>query len=176
MSHRLTVKVVAPAYRGFFIAVYPIMLNVGSCWANGAINALSHRTDSSGWLIACGMQFAPLVVLVLGMAFCPTSPRWLIQKGRREEGLAVVKRIRSQADYDDGWVELETQAIEQAIESERAMEGSASWIQCFRGNNLRRTIICATLWGGNQLSGNQFVTAYAPTLVSKPYHTPFNDC
>jgi hypothetical protein len=27
------------------------------------------------------------------------------------------------------------------------------------------TIICAVLWGGNQLSGNQFVTPYAPTLV-----------
>lgn len=35
------------------------------------------------------------VLQLLGMAFMPLSPRWLITKGRRSEALAVLLEIRN---------------------------------------------------------------------------------
>jgi hypothetical protein len=39
--------------------------------------------------------FFPALILFVGMFFVPETPRWLIGKGREEEGRMVLKRVKN---------------------------------------------------------------------------------
>src|ERR671911_2723684 len=48
------------------------------------------------WRIMFGVCALPAVALFFGMLRMPESPRWLVEKGRYEEALAVLKTVRSE--------------------------------------------------------------------------------
>lgn len=47
------------------------------------------------WRIMFAMCAIPAVALFVGMLRMPESPRWLVEKGRHEDALAVLKTVRS---------------------------------------------------------------------------------
>ena len=47
------------------------------------------------WRIMFGVCALPAVALFIGMLRMPESPRWLVEKGRNEEALAVLETVRS---------------------------------------------------------------------------------
>jgi major inositol transporter-like SP family MFS transporter len=48
------------------------------------------------WRIMFGVCALPAVALFFGMMRMPESPRWLVEKGRDEQALAVLKTVRSE--------------------------------------------------------------------------------
>src|ERR687893_239649 len=48
------------------------------------------------WRLMLGVCALPAVALFIGMLRMPESPRWLIEKGREQEALAVLKTVRSE--------------------------------------------------------------------------------
>ena len=48
------------------------------------------------WRIMFGVCALPAVALFFGMLRMPESPRWLVEKGRDDEALAVLKTVRSE--------------------------------------------------------------------------------
>ncbi len=48
------------------------------------------------WRIMFGVCALPAVALFFGMMRMPESPRWLVEKGRDEDALAVLKTVRSE--------------------------------------------------------------------------------
>jgi MFS transporter, SP family, major inositol transporter len=48
------------------------------------------------WRIMFGICALPAVALFFGMLRMPESPRWLVEKGRDDEALAVLKTVRSE--------------------------------------------------------------------------------
>ena len=48
------------------------------------------------WRIMFGVCALPAIALFFGMLRMPESPRWLVEKGRDEEALAVLKTVRSE--------------------------------------------------------------------------------
>ncbi|CAM9359074.1 unnamed protein product [Ascophyllum nodosum] len=54
--------------------------------------------DPAGWRIMFGLSTVLAALQLLGMAFMPFSPRWLIIKGRRDEALDVLIKIRNSQD------------------------------------------------------------------------------
>lgn len=47
------------------------------------------------WRLQLGSAFIPAVPLVLGIWFCPESPRWLIKKGKHAKAYRSLCRIRN---------------------------------------------------------------------------------
>jgi MFS family permease len=47
------------------------------------------------WRLQLGSAFIPAVPLVLGIWFCPESPRWLMKKGRHSQAYQSLLRLRS---------------------------------------------------------------------------------
>jgi MFS family permease len=47
------------------------------------------------WRLQLGSAFIPAVPLVLGIWFCPESPRWLMKKGRHAQAYQSLLRLRS---------------------------------------------------------------------------------
>ena len=65
------------------------------------------------WRIMFGVCALPAVALFFGMLRMPESPRWLVEKGRYEEALAVLKTVRSEDRALAEFGQVETVAEEE---------------------------------------------------------------
>jgi major inositol transporter-like SP family MFS transporter len=61
----------------------------------------------------------PAIVLFFGMMKVPESPRWLVSKGRNEEALRVLQKIRTEEEAKAELKEIET-ALSEEVELEEA--------------------------------------------------------
>lgn len=90
-------------------------------------NTLEHVTGL--WRIMFAVCALPAIALFFGMLRMPESPRWLVEKGRDDEALAVLKTVRSK---DRAVAELAQ--VEQVTEDEH------------KGNQLGFKEILANKW------------------------------
>lgn len=96
------------------------------------------------------------VPLLIGILLAPESPWWLVRKGRIEDAQKALLRLTSldrETDFDaDETIAMmvHTTALEEKITS------GASYLDCFRGTDLRRTEIVCAAWAIQNLSGNAF--------------------
>lgn len=76
--------------------------------------------------------------LLLGLPFVPESPYWLVMKSKHDKARQSLIRL-SPAGED---VETRLVSIQHTVEMERRQQAEAgSLIECFKGTNLRRTLI-----------------------------------
>jgi sugar porter (SP) family MFS transporter len=95
-----------PKIRGGTVSYNQLMITIGILVAYLVDFAL--RDAGSNWRWMLGLGALPGVFLVLGMLSVPYSPRWLMQRGRREEARAVLSRTRAGDDVDDELAEIES--------------------------------------------------------------------
>ena len=63
---------------------------LGTC-ANLAVG----KTGDISWRLQFGSAFIPAVPLVLGIWFCPESPRWYLKKGRYNDAWKSLRKLRN---------------------------------------------------------------------------------
>lgn len=83
--------------RGSLAGRNEVMIAVGAFAAfavNAVIGNLWGHLDSV-WRLMLAICAIPAIALFVGMLTMPESPRWLIDKGRRSEALAVLHTVRS---------------------------------------------------------------------------------
>ena len=99
------------------------------------------------------MWFPPLI---LGITFAPESPWWLVRKGRYEDAKKSLLRLTS-PKRDPTFDASETvDMIRHTNELEKDLTEGASYLDCFKGTNLRRTEIVCMLFVSQNLAGNTF--------------------
>jgi MFS transporter, SP family, major inositol transporter len=86
------------------------------------------------WRIMFGVCALPAIALFFGMLRMPESPRWLVEKGRAEDALAVLKTVRSE---DRALAEL--RQVETVREEEKG-ENRLSFATVFSNRWLRRIV------------------------------------
>ncbi|GFZ51512.1 hypothetical protein JCM24511_09279 [Saitozyma sp. JCM 24511] len=113
----------------------------------------------SDWVVASivdALQWMWPLPIFIGVAFAPESPWWLVRKGRIEEARRSLLRLTSldrETDFDpDETVDM----MRHTTELEQEITTGASYLDCFRGVNLRRTEIVCMVWAMQNLSGNSF--------------------
>lgn len=84
------------------------------------------------------------------------SPWWLVRRGRAEDAKKSLLRLTSldrETDFDaDETIAMMTHTT--ALENK--ITKGASYLDCFRGTDLRRTEIVCMCWAIQNLSGNSF--------------------
>lgn len=73
-----------------------IVIGQLSAFVINAIIGITFGHIEGVWRIMFAICAVPAVCLFIGMLRMPESPRWLVEKGRRDEALAVLKTIRSE--------------------------------------------------------------------------------
>ena len=79
-----------PRIRGRLGTTNQLSIVAGGLFAFLASYAFSFSGEWR-WMLACGV--VPALFLLIGLLFVPESPRWLIEKGRELEAIAILSRI-----------------------------------------------------------------------------------
>ncbi|KAI1408344.1 putative MFS alpha-glucoside transporter [Hypoxylon sp. FL1857] len=144
------------ALRGYLTTYVNFCWGIGQMIGIGVIMGNLWRTDEWAYRIPYALQWMWPVPLIIGILFAPESPWWLVRKGRLEDAKCSLLRLTSldrETDFDaDETVAMmvHTSALEQKI-----TEG-ASYLDCFKGVDRRRTEIVCMCWAIQNLSGNSF--------------------
>jgi hypothetical protein len=101
----------------------------------------------------------------------PESPRWLCNKDRHEEALAVFSRWHGEGDENDEFVQLEFAEVRAAIALDKEQDRT-NWSDFLKtkGNRKRITIITA-IGFFSQWSGNGLISYYLKyVMVRSPMY------
>lgn len=109
------------------------------------------------------VQFVIPVILFIGSFFIPDSPRWLLSKGRVEEATETLMWIRQ--GTSEGVVLKEMELLQAAIVEQRELHYAATYADCFKGTNLRRTLIAIGVQAFQQLQGASFIINYVVVFL-----------
>ncbi|WVQ84711.1 hypothetical protein IAT38_006867 [Cryptococcus sp. DSM 104549] len=143
------------ALRGYLTCYGNFCWGWGQLVGIGVIRSMFSRDDEWAYRIpyACQWIFPP--ILLAGVVFAPESPWWLVRRGRIEDAKKAMKRLTSknESNFD---VEETVDMIRHTTELEKDITSGASYLDCFRGIDLRRTEIVCAIWGMQNLSGNTF--------------------
>ncbi|MBF4616230.1 sugar porter family MFS transporter [Curtobacterium sp. VKM Ac-1376] len=84
-----------PKIRGRLVATNQLLITIGVLGAY-LTNALFAYDGGWRWMFAIGI--IPAAALGIGIFFLPETARWLIEKGRNDDALAVLNKLREDAD------------------------------------------------------------------------------
>lgn len=118
--------------RGTMIACYQVFITAGIEIAYIVDYATRDIKSTASYRIPIGLQIAWGLVLAIGAIWLPESPRYLLSKGRTDQAISAVARVRSKP-IDDPQVIKDINEMRVKIEEER-LNGINTWIECFRGN------------------------------------------
>lgn len=134
------------------------------------------------WRLPFLIQILPGLVLGVGIVFLPFSPRWLASKGRDQEALESLAKLRQLPKSDtrvlQEWYDIRTEvAFQKEVAQERhpKLFGSrkaadrirlelTSWADCFKKGCWRRTHVGMGIMFFQQFVGINALIYYAPTL------------
>jgi SP family general alpha glucoside:H+ symporter-like MFS transporter len=148
---------------------------VNLCWVIGKLICFSvlagtlKLNNQWSYKIPFALQWVwPLPLMVLTY-LAPESPWWLARQGRFEEAKRSLDRlVKAPVDVIDTNDTLAM--ITRTIEHERSQNIEGSYLECFKGTNLRRTEISMISWGCQILPGfviQNYIT-YFFTLAGLP--------
>ncbi|KAI1879253.1 hypothetical protein JX265_002207 [Neoarthrinium moseri] len=144
------------ALRGYLTTYINFCWGVGQEIGIGVIMGNLWRTDEWAYRIPYALQWMWPVPLLIGIYLAPESPWWLVRRERLDDAKKSLLRLTSvkrDTDFDPD----ETIAMMVHTTSlEKKITTGASYLDCFRGTDLRRTEIVCMAWAIQNLSGNQF--------------------
>ncbi|KAF1841138.1 quinate permease [Cucurbitaria berberidis CBS 394.84] len=93
-------EIAPPELRGMIVSFYQFATIIGimlSFWIGYACNyigGIGEGQKNIAWMLPSIIQGIPAAILAVGIWWLPFSPRWLIKKGRDEEGLKTLSYLR----------------------------------------------------------------------------------
>jgi MFS transporter, SP family, galactose:H+ symporter len=143
------------AFRGRFVSAYQLAITIGIFLAY-LVDGWLAANDS--WRVMLGVSLVPGVLLMLVALLAPESPRWLVKMGRRDEALALMTRIRPEADAAPRLASIEASLSEEAKQ--------ASWREVFDPAWRRPLLIAVGLAVFQQITGINAIIYYADEIFA----------
>ncbi|KAI9684716.1 MAG: hypothetical protein M1829_000091 [Trizodia sp. TS-e1964] len=135
---------------------------VNLCWifgqmiAAGILRIMLSRKDEWSWRIPYALQWIWPVPIIVGVIFAPESPWWLVRQGRVADAKKALLRLTSKSDptFD---VDQTVAMIVHTNDLEMEISVGTSYLDCFKGVDLRRTEIACLAWAIQNLCGSAFM-------------------
>ncbi|KAL1890874.1 hypothetical protein Sste5346_008015 [Sporothrix stenoceras] len=154
------------ALRGHLTTYVNACWGIGQLIGIGVIMGVLDRTDQWAYRLPYALQWMWPVPLMIGIYFAPESPWWLVRRGRIDDAKRALlrltsKKVREGGDPNDPNAErFDPDATIAMMVHTTALEANAtkgaSYLDCFRGHDLRRTEIVCMVWAIQNFSGNSF--------------------
>ncbi len=131
---------------------------VNLCWvmgqmiASGVLRGLVGRTDQWAYRIPFAVQWVWPVPIMIGVFLAPESPWWLVRRGHTDKAIKALQRLTSSADVDFSADETVAMMVH-TNELEKEIDAGTSYLDCFKGIDLRRTEVVCFTWAAQNLCG-----------------------
>lgn len=93
------------------------------------------------------------VPLIVGIAFAPESPWWCVRKNRIEDARRNLRRLTRSSSESGADIDKMMTLMQVTVNRERETGTGKHYQDCFRGVDLRRTMIACGCWGIQIMSG-----------------------
>lgn len=152
----LYISEIAPTeIRGTLGSINQLFICIGILLA--LITGLPLAGNPLWWRTMFGIAIVPSVLLALGMAFSPESPRWLVQQGKFSQAETAIKTIYGKDRATEVLHELKAG-------SHGSSEQDASWFDLFSKRYRKVVSVGAALFLFQQLAGINAVVYYSTSV------------
>ncbi|CAO2656290.1 Nn.00g050930.m01.CDS01 [Neocucurbitaria sp. VM-36] len=170
-----------PETRGALLVLQEFSIVLGIVIAFWTTYGTRYMAGEWSWRLPFLIQMIPGLILAAGIVFLPFSPRWLSSKGRDDEALTVLAKLRRLPTNDprvfQEWCEIRAEvAFSQEVLREKHPQLQAptrmnrfklevvSWTDCFRHGCWRRTVVGVGIMFFQQFVGINALIYYSPSL------------
>ncbi|KAH7146608.1 maltose permease [Dactylonectria estremocensis] len=146
--------------RGICLILVNAMVVIGSWACSLVAYGTSHiETDWAWRTLLLSQLLFPVIMVVCTLFFLPESPSWLVIHGQTQKAATSLRKINGPYFDTDTAITL----LISTIEKEKTVKKEeATFMDCFRGPNRRRTTIVIMTFLAQQFSGSGFIAGYLP--------------
>ncbi|XP_041011112.1 sugar transport protein 13 [Juglans microcarpa x Juglans regia] len=145
--------------RGALNILFQLNVTLGILFANLVNYGTAKIEGGWGWRLSLGLAGIPAGLLTLGSLLVVDTPNSLIERGRLDEGKAVLRKIRGTDNIEPEFLEL--------VEASRvAKEVKHPFRNLLKRRNRPQLIISAALQIFQQFTGINAIMFYAPVLFN----------
>ncbi|KAL2824865.1 general substrate transporter [Aspergillus cavernicola] len=174
-------EIAPPEIRGTLLVLQELAIVTGIVIAFYITYGTRHIQSHWSWRLPFLIQMIPALFMVAGVIFLPYSPRWLCYRGRDEEALRTLAKIRQLPTTDERvmheWCEIRAecayfkeisekkhpQLTEPGVWSTIKLQ-IALYIDCWKMPIYKRTQVAVGLMFFQQFVGINALIYYSPTL------------
>ncbi|XP_008801700.1 sugar transport protein MST4 [Phoenix dactylifera] len=144
--------------RGGLNILFQLNVTIGILFAN-LVNYGTSKIHPWGWRLSLSLAGIPAVLLTVGALFVVDTPNSLIERGRLEEGKAVLRKIRGTDNIEPEFNEiLEASRIAQQVKH--------PFRNLLKRRNIPQLTIAILLQIFQQFTGINAIMFYAPVLFN----------
>lgn len=157
-------EIAPPDIRGRLISFFTLMSTFGQVVGYFVTFGTSYIQNDWQWRAPWLIQLI-IIVLSGGWVFVlPFSPRWLIDKDRKQEALVVISNLH-QVPQDHPVVVAEYESILSQIEFEHSI-GNRTYVELFQKGNLKRTCTSFFIGISTAFTGINVIWYYSPSIFA----------
>lgn len=118
--------------------------------------------------VSMGIQLIPGVLMCIMVPFVPETPRYLINHGKSEQGLANLTKMRN-LPAEHPYVQTEYREIEAQVRFEQEERQGHSYVVIFKDiftnkSNFQRFFLAVMLFLFHKFTGTDSLNYYAPSI------------
>src|SRR6185437_9209547 len=147
-----------PKNRGTLVSLNQLAIVIGILFAY-LVSWQIARFGENSWRWMLAVAAIPSLAFFIGLLAIPESPRWLLSRGRREEGERILARI-----FGNVAAREQVHAVERAAASE-----DGSWREVFSPGMRKRLAVGMFLALFCQITGINTVLYYGSIIVSEHF-------
>ncbi|XP_010667424.2 sugar transport protein 13 [Beta vulgaris subsp. vulgaris] len=145
--------------RGGLNILFQLNITIGILFANLVNYGTNKMKGGNGWRVSLGLAGIPACLLTLGALIVTDTPNSLIERGRLEEGKAVLRRIRGTDNIEPEFLEL--------VEASRmAQQVKHPFRNLLQRRNRPQLVISVAMQVFQQFTGINAIMFYAPVLFN----------
>jgi SP family general alpha glucoside:H+ symporter-like MFS transporter len=117
------------------------------CWgggillSSGVVRAVAGINGDMGWRLPFILQWVWPIPLIIGTYLAPESPWNSVRRSKEDEARTSLHRLYQDMPEREQHVEQTLAYIKYTTEMEKLETANASFLECFKGTNRRRTEI-----------------------------------
>jgi MFS transporter, SP family, general alpha glucoside:H+ symporter len=138
-------EVMPVALRAYLTTYVNLCWITGQLIGSGILRGFINNSTQWSYRIPFAIQWFWALPLLIGIYFAPESPWWLVRHGRLEETRRSLLRLTSKGNVHFN-IDETIAMMRHTHEVEKSMSRGDSYLDCFKGVELRRTEIACMSW------------------------------